>query len=98
MCALPPFCGRCARVFFKKPRKIEYVRKAAKLRDLAVNFVHLYTTHIEIYEFYVRRNDAVISIHNLVVDESSLPEIDGYTQETIKRGEILLDGPNNHEY
>ena len=47
MCALPPFCGRYARDFFKKPRKIEYVRKAAKLRDLAVNSVHLYTTHIE---------------------------------------------------
>ena len=89
---------RAVRPCLKKPRKIEYVRKSAKLRDLAVNSVYLYTAHIEIYEFYVCRNDAVISIHNLAVDESSLPEIDGYTQETIKRGETLLDGPNNHEY
>lgn len=51
-----------------------------------------YKNNVEIYEFYVCRNDAVISIHNLAVDESSLPEIEGYTQETIKRGETLLDG------
>lgn len=51
-----------------------------------------YKNNVEIYEFYVCRNDAVISIHNLAVDESSLPEIEGYTQETIKRSETLLDG------
>ena len=56
MCALPPFCGRYARNFFKKPRKIEYVRKAAKFRDLAVNSVHLYTTHIETLVVLVQKS------------------------------------------
>ena len=51
-----------------------------------------YKNNVEIYEFYVCRNDAVISIHNLAVEESSLPEIEGFTQETVKRGETLLDG------
>ena len=62
MCALPPFCGRYARDFFKKPRKIEYVRKAAKLRDLAVNSVHLYTTHIETLVCLSKKTEKHISI------------------------------------
>ena len=48
--------------------------------------------HVEIYEFYLVVNSGTISVHNLAVDESSLPEIEGFTQETIKRGETLLDG------
>lgn len=48
--------------------------------------------HIEVYEFYLVVNSGTISVHNLAVDESSLPEIEGFTQETIKRGETLLDG------
>lgn len=48
--------------------------------------------HVELYEFYLVVNSGTISIHNLAVDESSLPEIEGFTQETIKRGETLLDG------
>ena len=48
--------------------------------------------HVELYEFYLVVNSGTISVHNLAVDESSLPEIEGFTQETIKRGETLLDG------
>ena len=48
--------------------------------------------HVEVYEFYLVVNSGTISVHNLAVDESSLPEIEGFTQETIKRGETLLDG------
>ena len=48
--------------------------------------------HVEVYEFYLVVNSGTISLHNLAVDESSLPEIEGFTQETIKRGETLLDG------
>lgn len=48
--------------------------------------------HVEVYEFYLVVNSGTISVHNLSVDESSLPEIDGFTQETIMRGETLLDG------
>ena len=40
--------------------------------------------HIEVYEFYLVVNSGTISVHNLAVDESSLPEIEGFTQETIK--------------
>lgn len=48
--------------------------------------------HVEVYEFYLVVNSGTISIHNLAIEESSLPEIEGFTQETIKRGETLLDG------
>ena len=51
-----------------------------------------YKRHAEVYEFYLVVNSGTISVHNLAVDESSLPEIEGFTQETIKRGETLLDG------
>lgn len=47
--------------------------------------------HVEVYEFYLVVNSGTISVHNLAIDESSLPEIEGFTQETIKRGETLLD-------
>ena len=47
--------------------------------------------HVEVYEFYLAINSGTISVHNLAVDESSLPEIEGFTQETIKRGETLVD-------
>ena len=48
--------------------------------------------HVELYEFYLTINSGTISIHNLAIDETSLPEIEGFTQETIKRGETLVDG------
>ena len=39
--------------------------------------------HVEVYEFYLVVNSGTISVLNLAVDESSLPEIEGFTQETI---------------
>lgn len=54
--------------------------------------VYEYKNNVELYEFYVCENDATISIHNLAIDDSSLPEIEGFTQETIKRSETLIDG------
>lgn len=47
--------------------------------------------HVEEYEFYVVENSGTISIHNLSVDEELL-EMDGYSQELLKRGETLLNG------
>ena len=50
-----------------------------------------YKNNVEVYEFYVCRNDALISIHNLSVDVDSL-QSDGYTLDTLKDGETLVDG------
>lgn len=47
--------------------------------------------YVELYEFYLVVNSGTISIHNLTVDESILPELDGFSQEEIKRGETLTN-------
>lgn len=50
-----------------------------------------YKNSVEIYEFYVCRNDAVISIHDLSVADEIL-ESEGFSAESLRRGETLLDG------
>ena len=52
--------------------------------------VYEYKNNLEIYEFYLCRNDAIISLHNLSVDEDDL-QYEGYTSETLKKGETLVD-------
>lgn len=47
--------------------------------------------YVELYEFYLVVNSGTISIHNLTVEDSMLPELDGYSQEEIKRGETLTN-------
>ena len=53
--------------------------------------VYEYKSNVEVYEFFVCRNDAVIAIHNLSVDEDSL-QAEGFTTDMLKHGETLVDG------
>ena len=50
-----------------------------------------YKNHAEVYEFYVCRNDGIISLHNLAVKEDSIVE-EGVSSEILLRGETLIDG------
>lgn len=47
---------------------------------------------VEVYDFYACINTGIISIHNLATDEATLPEIEGFTSEIVKKSETLLDG------
>lgn len=53
-----------------------------------------YKKHIEVYEIYVCKNDAVISVHNLTAEKSNLSNEndDMVTLELISKGETLQNG------
>ncbi|MCI7530418.1 MAG: FIVAR domain-containing protein [Christensenellaceae bacterium] len=53
--------------------------------------VYEFKNNVEVYEFFVCRNDAQISIHNLSVD-NDLIKAEGYQSEVLKRSETLTDG------
>ena len=47
--------------------------------------------NVEVYEFYMCRNDGIISIHNLSTTAEDYENL-GYDIEVVKHGETLLDG------
>jgi len=47
--------------------------------------------NVEVYEFYLCKNDAIISIHNLKSDEVDF-EDEEFSAETLRHGETLKDG------
>ena len=53
-----------------------------------------YKKHVEVYEIYACKNDAVISVHNLTAEKSSFgnKNDDTVTLELISKGETLKDG------
>lgn len=47
--------------------------------------------NMEVYEFFLCKNDAVISVHNISADVSGF-ETEEYSVEVLKKGETLTDG------
>ncbi len=58
----------------------------------AISIKTEYKKHVEVYQFYLAKGEANISIHNLAVSESDILDQEGTSSEILQKGETLTDG------